>query len=452
MPGAKKKQGAQDKSSLRGKHPEDKDQVQCAQLISEQLSHTRTSLPDHPTSRSLRQNQILQLQQLYGNVFVQRLFAETDLPSASKIRNTAAKIQRTKGGSASDIQRDPVGEPASTTSSTSEDIPEHAGDEPASTGVSDLRERYRRIQDLLSEGVLSPDGQAALRAEADRVREALVDAITSESLVFDLKAFNNISINVPKGEESLLITVRAAYFIHSKAGAENVKQARAKSKFSKIKRALKKNGDISLMRTSGDKSMRSGLAVQYGKGTPEDVRRFVQEAVNNGTIERYAKSKRKLSSGKSLAELDAESNQKVTQQWIYDNGVGVDCSGFAVQTLFNARNKVREELASLGVSESDIPPELSAKVRGAANYRKENKVTKPSDLRPGDAWVTPSGGHIRIVTDVNRVKHGDKEIIEFTTAESSGGAASREKGSIAKTKRTAGLDDWGRIKGSFHRV
>lgn len=452
IPGAKKKNRAKEKNSLHKYRPEDKDEVQTARLISEQMIQTRTGLPDHPTARSLRQNQVLQLQQLHGNDFVQRLFAEGDLPSALRVREAAAGIQRTKGRSTSDLQRDPVEEPAPAATSTTEAASEQTGDEPASSSVSELRDRFRKIQGLLSEGTLSPDGQALLREEAERVQEALVDAITSESLVFDLNSFNDISINVPKGEESLQITVRAAYFIHSKAGAENVKQARWKSKFSKIKKALKKTGDMSLMETTKGKEMHSGLAVQYGKGTPEDVRRFVQEAVNNGTIERYAKSKKKLGSGKSLGDLGAEKLQKVAQQWIYDNGVGVDCSGFAVQTMFNARNRVREELGELGVAESDMPPELSSKVRGASNFRKETRVSNPSELRPGDAWVTPSGGHIRIVSDVKQVTRGDEEIIEFTTAESSGGAASREKGQIAKTKRTAGLDDWGRIKGSFHRM
>jgi hypothetical protein len=449
-PGAKKKNQVQEKTTLHQYRPEDKDEIQAAQFIVEQLRDPRSSLPDHPTSRSLRQKQILQMQRLHGNDFVQRLLAEGGLPSTPKVRDAAVEIQRMKNGATSDIQRDPVEGSTPSTSSDSGVAQEQTGDEPASAGV--LRDRYRKIQSLLSEGTLSPDGQAALREEAERVKEALVDAVTSESLVLDLNAFNNISINVPKGEESLSITVRAAYFIHSKAGKENVQQARYKSKFSKIKKTLKKNNDISLMETTKGKEMHSGTAIQFGKGTPEDVRRFVQEAVNNGTIERYARSKKKLGSDKPLGELDAKKIQKITQQWIYDNGVGVDCSGYAVQTLFNAREKVREELAGLGVSESDMPPELSSKVRGASNFRKETRVSKPSELRPGDAWVTPSGGHIRIVTGVKKVKRGDKEIIEFTTAESSGGAASREKGQIAKTKRTAGLDDWGRIKGSFHRL
>ena len=113
---------------------------------------------------------------------------------------------------------------------------------------------------------------------------------------------------------------------------------------------------------------------------------------------------------------------------------------------------MRAELAGLGVAESDLPPEISAKVRKAKSFKSETAVGKPFDLRPGDAWVTPSGGHIRIVTAVRQSTRKGKDIIEFDTAESSGDSTSREKGQISKTNKTGGLDDWGRIKGSFHRL
>jgi hypothetical protein len=64
----------------------------------------------------------------------------------------------------------------------------------------------------------------------------------------------------------------------------------------------------------------------------------------------------------------------------------------------------------------------------------------------------PSGGHIRLVTGVRQTTRKGKAIIEFDTAESSGDSTSRERGQISKTNKTGGLDDWGRIKGSFHRL
>jgi len=369
--------------------------------------------------------------------------------------NTAKALQgssRTETETETDEPEVSSETPISAASPASGASQEQARNELASTEVADLRARYRQIQDLLAQGTLSPEEQAAFEAEAELVREALIDAITSESIKLDLEAFNNIKVDVPTGDKSVSITVRAAYFIHTDAGEENVRQARKKSKFSSIKKTLQENSNISLMKTGKGKEMHSGFAVEYGKATPDDLRLFIQEAINSGAIERYAKSKKKLSSGKTLGDLDANTLQEVTQQWIYDNGVGVDCSGFVVQTQVNAREKVRAEMASLGVSESDMPGEITSNVRNAKSFKKEASVSKPSELRPGDAWVTTSGGHIRILTDVKQVRRGDKDIIEFKTAESSGGAESREKGQIAKTKRTAGLDDWGRIKGSFHRL
>jgi len=568
LPVVRKKRRTRTKTSLQGSRPIDRDVLQPARLISGRLTPSRSSLPNHHTARSLRQNQILQMQQLYGNVFVQRMLASDDPQSTLQLLDTkTGKSRLPQGRPASDLQRDQaetssgnelvieqpmvitgdpnfhkraerlnkryakrppqpgwpytdelrslwssqayddfadtvrefqwqnIGEDSAdgilgpntakalqgssrTETETETDEPEVSSETPisaaapasgasqeqarnelASTEVADLRARYRQIQDLLAQGTLSPEEQAAFEAEAELVREALIDAITSESIKLDLEAFNNIKVDVPTGDKSVSITVRAAYFIHTDAGEENVRQARKKSKFSSIKKTLQENSNISLMKTGKGKEMHSGFAVEYGKATPDDLRLFIQEAINSGAIERYAKSKKKLSSGKTLGDLDANTLQEVTQQWIYDNGVGVDCSGFVVQTQVNAREKVRAEMASLGVSESDMPGEITSNVRNAKSFKKEASVSKPSELRPGDAWVTTSGGHIRILTDVKQVRRGDKDIIEFKTAESSfktaessGGAESREKGQIAKTRRTAGLDDWGRIKGSFHRL
>ena len=340
--------------------------------------------------------------------------------------------------------------PAPASSPKSESKPKPSPDELATTDSGALKERYRQIQALLAQGTLSPDEQAAFEAEAELVKEALIDAITSESLKFDLNAFNNIQVEVPAGDKTQSLTVRAAYFIHS--GVTKVAKARKASKFSAIQKALKENGDISLMKNYKDKEMASGFAIEYGKGTPADVTLVIQEAINTGAIKRYAISKKKLKSGQSLGDLDAETLKEVTQQWIYDNGVGVDCSGFVVQTQYNAREKVRAELAGLGVDQSDLPPELSSKVRNAASYEKEAAVEKPSDLRPGDAWVLWGGSHIRIVTDVRQASRKGKDIIEFDTAESAGKGTVRHKGQIAGTKRTKGLDDWGSITGTFHRL
>ena len=530
--GVKKKSQAPQNTSKLVKHSRKTGPDQAQELMPEPLPKSKSSLPTHATSLSVRQNQILQLQRKYGNVYVQRLMANHNQNSSHLLQRNelvieepmvitgdpkfykraervnkkyashppkagwpytdelkklwsrgafddfadavrefqwqnlgekaadgilgpkTAKVLQAASGSEAETDDPAMGPEESQPASTpkSETKPKPSQDNLESAAGADLRERFRQIQTLLAQGTLSPDEQTAFEAEAELVKEALIDAITSESIQFDLEAFNNISVDVPAKGNEVSITVRAAYFIHTDTGEKNVTKARKASKFSGIKKALKKNGDISLMQTGKGKAMDSGFAVEYGKGTPEDVRLVVQEAINSGAIKRYAVSKNKMKSGQTLGDLNAVTLHEVTQQWIYDNGVGVDCSGFVVQTQVNAREKVRTELATLGVAESELPPEISSKVRNAKSFKKETAVGKPSELRPGDAWVTPSGGHIRIVTDVRQTTRKGKDIIEFDTAESSGGSASREKGQISKTRKTGGLDDWGRIKGSFHRL
>ena len=365
---------------------------------------------------------------------------------------TGKAIQASSGSEAETGDPAVANEGPSSSTPKSETQPQPATGDLETAGSAALRERFREIQALLAGGTLSPDEQTAFAAEAELVKEALIDAITGESIQFDLAAFNNISVQVPANGKIVPLTVRAAYFIHKDLGVANVKSARKASNFSGIQKALKENGGISLMQTGKGKAMDSGFAIEYGKGTPADVRLFIQEAINSGAIEKYARSKKKITKAQSLGDLDAATLHDLTQQWIYDNGVGVDCSGFVVQTQVNAREKVRAELAGLGVSATDLPPEISSKVRNAKSFKSETAVGKPSDLRPGDAWVTPSGGHIRLVTGVRQTTRKGKAIIEFDTAESSGDSTSRERGQISKTNKTGGLDDWGRIKGSFHRL
>ncbi|MCA9972816.1 MAG: hypothetical protein KC425_21515, partial [Anaerolineales bacterium] len=333
-----------------------------------------------------------------------------------------------------------------------DELPNLSEAEIAAMDVPALRSRYRQIQRVLGQENLPPDRRTAFEAEAERVIDALVDATTSESIQLDLDAFNKIAVDVPAHDKQVSITVRAAYFIHTDTGTANVADARKASGFASIQKTLKENGDDSQMQTGAGKTMNSGFAVEYGKGTPEDIHRVVQEAVHSGAIEKYARANGKLQAGQALGDLAAGTLQSVTQQWIYDNGIGVDCSGFVVQALANARQKVRAELAGLGVAASALPPEIGMRVRNAKSFKAETAVTKPADLRPGDIWVTPTGSHVRIVTRTRRTTLKDKENVEFDTAESSGGSASRETGQIPGTHKTASLDDWGAVKGTFRRM
>jgi hypothetical protein len=151
-------------------------------------------------------------------------------------------------------------------------------------------------------------------------------------------------------------------------------------------------------------------------------------------------------------------------------GVGVDCSGFVLQAAIRAREaeraaiSLRNVLGGLfGLPPQPLPPERSHRMRKAVSFRRGPRVRRPTDLRPGDAWVVRGGGHVRIVTAVReRTLPGGRAVIEFDTAESSGDWRQPLPGPVARTWRTRSRRRFHSIRsvghtarprgGTFHRI
>jgi len=122
--------------------------------------------------------------------------------------------------------------------------------------------------------------------------------------------------------------------------------------------------------------------VAKGRASPEDVKAFLQEAVDRGLV----------SPGEGRLHPDASD----LRGWLRRYGVGVDCSGF-----------VQHALSSLvATSQTGGGREDTGFIRSGWVYRQTSadqpeadsrfrSVATPAEARPGDVLVSPA--HIRIV-------------------------------------------------------
>lgn len=325
-------------------------------------------------------------------------------------------------------------------------------------------------------------------APATPLPDELVDEIVSRTIIAELAKYQAVPIEIsgvptarsaasPAGTEpgpppppvTIRINVSATYFINTPTARAHFRQARQDAHFSQIVRSLR--GRMSTITNRKGDPLSAGNRIRFGKGTPDDVRAFLQAAVDLGKLTRYARRQGALRRGGVLVDLDPARLERLVQEFALDVGVGVDCSGFMIHAGAEARRNVRtvagwmnslSELIGLG-ARYEVPAEPRTHDRGAADFRSGPRVATPIDLRPGDAWVVSGGGHIRMISAVRRVEIGPGvETLEFDTAESSGTSTSTSPGPVAKTWRTASLARFGRIApvggargnrvGTFHRV
>jgi hypothetical protein len=315
---------------------------------------------------------------------------------------------------------------------------------------------------------------------------SLVDSIVSHAIISELQRFQRIPIAVANWHTTQIggvavpypkiyfVHVKAAYFINAATARAHFgeKDRRGHRDFRRVMKALKKQGQKSDMPNYKGKPRSVARTVKVGKGTPDDLRTFIQTAVSSGAVRNFARRKKKLAKGQKLTDLSQADAQQVIQEWVYHHGIGIDCSGFVLQAALRAREKVRETAEGvnkwMGGTLFRIPPAIKPTERGAASFKSRRhrgaKVTKPTGLHPGDAWVVGGGAHIRIVTDVRTVKRKDgSDTIEFDTAESTGGSRKVTVGPAEKTWRTASKERFGTIvlvkgpkggsaKGPFYRI
>jgi hypothetical protein len=314
------------------------------------------------------------------------------------------------------------------------------------------------------------------------VPQSLLDEVVSASIAATLRSFQQIPVTVtehiplPAGQVgpptpmTKTVHVSAGYFINKSAARKHYAGHRRAAHFGAIIRELRHRGAVSTILGSSGGQLHAGRTVQVGKGTPEDIKFFIEEAVRQGTIRRFAIGAGTINRGQHLVDLPEGQLQALIQRWIYHVGVGVDCSGFVLQAAIRAREAERLVIAAYnalgslsGMAPQPLPPEHSHQIRSASSYRRGPRVRHPSDLRPGDAWVVSGGGHIRIVLAVREVSPPTgPQAIEFDTAESSGRSTRPHPGPTGQTWRTRSRSTFdpirrvrgqgGATRGSFHRI
>lgn len=359
----------------------------------------------------------------------------------------------------------------------------------AVVGLLDLDEPVLDKEALQEEQASGEDAKAAFTPE-------LIDQIVSDMIAEQLEKYNNITVTIkeevpiegaeaseaspaeqgetapaggaaaeePSAQAPQLtktvtkkVKVRAVYFISRKA--EKVKDAREAAGFSQIADEI--DDQLSeLMGGSPKKGffqLSAGRAVEVGKATPEDLVLFMNKAVEKGEIHRYGREHGVLKEGGQLVGLGEEAISKLIQDWMYATGVGVDCSGFISIALVRAREKIRDEMRAAGVPEEELPRSLARMQRPQLNKKKE--VTNPTELRPGDVWVTNNKTHVRVVMKAQEiVDESGKAVIEFVTAESTTtdatGPAEKKwhTGSLESITKIKNISGGGTKDGNFYRV
>jgi hypothetical protein len=415
----------------------------------------------HPTAGRFRDAAALQMQQSLGNAGFQRLIEH-------RATGSLFILQRSPQPTPWVVQRSPL------------------SDELAGIWLEQDRdaffERLRALDQsdmdvlaLVNETLQGNDWALARSILGAPLTREEVDAIVRERIESELERFQRIPIEVtgtaPVSTEegtseaepvTVRVEVEAAYFINTATAQTHYANARQAADFRAIIRALQPLGRISLIEGAGG-GRTVGRSVELGKATPDEVRLFIEEALAQGSIQRYAVQTGSLLPDQQLIELTANDLRTVIESWINYTGVGVDCSGFVLQAAIRARQEVRATMAATGTPTEQLPAEIGRAERRAASFLSGPRVTSPADLRPGDAWVVSGGQHVRILSDVRTVTLEDgSETIEFETAESSGGSTQPAPGPIGRTWRTRSttifnpitrVDSTGTaIGGAFHRI
>lgn len=227
------------------------------------------------------------------------------------------------------------------------------------------------------------------------------------------------------------VTVHAAYFINRVASQAAY---HSEDTFKKIVKALKKK---SLIETGGARYSQ-GQAVRLGKSTPDDVKTFVDEALEQGAIKAYARATAPFNgqfpTGKTeLFDLPDTALHDVIQTWITDKGVGVDCSGFVLQAAIAVREKIQAAYTEKGLPVPDqYKPEIPHEERSAASFASGTPRSSPTNIKLGDAWVIGTH-HVRIVASTPFEVDSQ---IQFDADESYGDSSHTTVGPISHTWRT----------------
>ncbi len=145
-----------------------------------------------------------------------------------------------------------------------------------------------------------------------------------------------------------------------------------------------------------------GNNVNAGKGSPKEVQKWLQDRIDKGKV-----------ASKDPAKL---------RQYLKDNKIGVDCSGFVSQAL----NHVADKEGDMEYGADDV---FTPDGRGSGSFGpsgKEFKKIEPANVAIGDTLYFKNApgkvNHIRIVGDV-RTENG---VVYYTIFESAGSTGPRK--------------------------
>ena len=140
----------------------------------------------------------------------------------------------------------------------------------------------------------------------------------------------------------------------------------------------------------------SGQGATTGKATPEQMQKFLQEAVNQ--------------------KLVTDTTAKGLRDFLDKFAISTDCSGLAVQAL----NFLADGDMVRGADEQlDAGNTGTGSLADTSKNSKFKSVASPAELQAGDMMVK-GGSHVRLITDVDVQNDG----VYFTTLESTAGDVS----------------------------
>jgi len=228
-----------------------------------------------------------------------------------------------------------------------------------------------------------PPGMAAGREDWDAFAEAHLRKL--------LCAFQNVEVTVAPQDGGAAVTV----YVHTPYMMQTVSIIEDEVAFAKLRanhqdrlRRVKEARDTAPRETKAYlrhqfyASDGSERMVAKGRAGPEDVKAFLQEAVDRGLV--------------SPAEGRLHPDASDLRGWLRRYGVGVDCSGFVQHALNGlvAASQTGGGQEDTGFIRSGwVYRQASADpAEGESRFR---SVATPAEARPGDVLVSP--GHIRIV-------------------------------------------------------
>jgi hypothetical protein len=200
----------------------------------------------------------------------------------------------------------------------------------------------------------------------------VADSETEKKFAEFTKAISNIVVTVD-GKE---VVVRPSYHINADSKKANRK--------SDAEAARKGNAKVNKI-IKEEFSSKEQYGGKLGKATPEQMRKFLQRAIDEKLVD--------------------DTSAKGLRDFMAKYGISTDCSGLAVQAL----NYIRDSDLVRDATEEKEAVDNS----GTGTLAGYTVVNKPSELQAGDLMVK-SGDHVRLITDVDV----EGSIIYFTTLES----------------------------------